>query len=244
MRRRRKPVVWLPQDITNRLGVAPAVATDVRQSADFFIAITGPALGILPDVQTVPLVKDNTVTGGITVNDGSTLADIESSGYRLRRVVGKLVVAVGQGVATDDTDPTAFKVTIGLIVLRVKQDNTPLDVVPSYDPSSLANTMDPWMWRRTWCLSDRAPAQQQNANVRFPISNVENYAGGNNDGSHVDAKVARVIGPEERLFLVASCQGIDGNPGAQNPGLIVIIGDLRCLGTMRSSQGNRRNATR
>lgn len=244
MRRRRKPVVWLPQDINNRIGIAPAIATDVRQSADFILAVTGNALGVLPDVGVIPLVKDGTPVGGLAVNTDASLSDIENSSYRLRRVVGKIVVAVGQGIATDDTDPTQFKITVGLIVLRVAQNDAPLQAAVTYDVTSLANTMDPWMWRRSWCLSDRSPGQALTPNIRFPISNVENYSGGNNDASHVDAKVARIIGPEERLFLVATVQGLDGQSAAPNPGLVLFIGDLRCLGTMRSSQGNRRNASR
>lgn len=244
-RRTKKPVVWLPQDLNNRLGIAPVVATDVGQNAHFIIAATGPALGNSPDAIVIPLVKDERGAGQEVVDTTASLADIENSSYRLRRIVGKIVVAVAQGVSTTDTDPTAYQITLGIIVLKVRQDGTPKDTALSqYRPERLDATMDPWIWRRSWCLSDRAPGGQGNNNIRFPISNVENYSGGNSDGSHVDQKTARVVGPEERLFLCGSVQGLDGSPAAQNPGLIIIIGDLRYLGTMRSSMGNRRNASR
>lgn len=243
-RRRRGPrVVWLPVDLNNRVG-APNPATAFTDSAHFFGALNGQAAGVAPDVTVIPLVKDTQTNSALLSAEGS-LADIASSGYRLRRIVGKIVILCGQGVAVLDSDPTLYQVTAGIIVLRTNQGGVEPALTPFiYNPEILNNYSDPWIWRRSWVVSDIEGAVTTGNNTRAPRSNIEGYSGGNADGSHVDQKTARVISAEERLFFVASCRGLDGNNQAQNPGLILVVGDLRCLGTVRTNQGNRGNASR
>lgn len=244
MRRRKPRVVWLPPDLNNRVGVAPVVASLPTQSAHFINAQTGPALGLNPDVQVTAVVKDVDAGDDFLTSVPSTLSDITNSGYRLRRLVGKINVLCAQDVAADPLDPTLYQVTAGFIVLRVRAGDTPLDTFGSYDPSAIGSSMDPWIWRRSWIIGDQAGAATINRNTRAPRSNFENYSGGNSDGPHLDQKTARLVGPEERLFFVCSVQGLDGDPQAPNPGLILVVGDVRVLASMRTSMGNRRNASR
>lgn len=111
-------------------------------------------------------------------------------------------------------------------------------------PSTLANVQDPWVWRRSWDISNsNAAALTADPNsAALPPSNV-NYGGGIMDGPHVDAKTARIVGPEERLFLDVAIEGINGDSQA-TPGAVVLLADLRVLASMRTNQGNRRNASR
>lgn len=242
-RRRGPKVVWLPVDLNNRLGAA-SPATAFVDSSHFTFTLTGPGAGIAPSTAAIPLVKDSESTSA-QLNIDATIADIASSGYRLRRVVGKLVVLVAQGVAAGAEDPTIYQVTMGVIVLKtdVTGVNTaqPADV---YSPEILNSVSDPWVWRRSWVLGDQEGAATVGSLLRAPRSNIENYAGGNSDASHIDQKTARTVGSEERLFLVATCRGLDGQPQAVNPGAISIVGDLRMLGSIRTNLGNRGNASR
>lgn len=239
--RRRPRVAWLPQDLNNRLGSAPVAATSPADSSTFILSLTGAALGVNPDVQFFPLVKDgntNQVADILT-----TLSDIENSGYRLRRIVGKLQIMVAQGTAADPADPSLFVVTLGLIVLKCSNGIAPNIAPAAIDPATLQTTEDPWIWRRQWVLSDAQGGAAQNRNIFAPTTNLV-YGAGSYDGPHVDAKTARIINQDERLFLVTSVAGADGSAQAPNPGLVIVIGDLRYLATMRTTVGNRRNASR
>lgn len=244
MRRRKPRVVWLPPDLENRVGIAPVPATLPNQSAHFITAQTGNAIGASPDVTVIPVVKDVDAGDDFLTSTPTTLSDIANSGYRLRRIVGKINVLCAQGVAADGLDPTLYQVTAGFIILRVRGGSSPLDTFGSYDPSAIGSSMDPWIWRRSWIVCDQEGAATINRNTRAPRSNFENYSGGNSDGPHCDQKTARLVGPEERLFFVQSVQGLDGDPQAPNPGLLLTVGDVRVLASMRTSMGNRRNASR
>jgi len=241
MRRRRPRVTWLPQDLQNRLGSAPAAANSPVDQSTFIVAFTGPALGVTPDTQIIPLVKDDNTND--IANASSTLSDIENSGYRLRRIVGKLQIMVAQGTAADAQDPSMFVITAGFIILKCSNGTVPNIAPLSINPSVLQTTEDPWIWRRQWVLSDVQGGAAQNRNLFAPPNNLV-YGAGSYDGPHVDAKTARIINQDERLFLVMSVAGVDGAAQAPNPGLIILLGDLRYLATMRTTVGNRRNASR
>lgn len=249
MRKRRKAkVVWLPLDLDNRLGTAPVPATSGQSSGTIIKIFTAPPLGAQNTTEEIPIVKDFAGgAGGLIAKQDSTLADIEESGYRLRRIVGKLIYSVQQGVAAVGADPSIFIVTAGFIIRRVNQDGASMAASVGLDQiscTSLNNTMDPWIWRRSWVIADRnAAAIAIDPNVNnFPQSNAV-YGAGNFDGPHVDAKTARIVGPEERLFLCTTIEGINGtDQGA--PGAVLLIGDTRVLGSLRTNVGNRRNAVR
>lgn len=243
MRRRRKPrVVWLPPAASDRLGANPAIAGFQQGAFDFFLDILGPGS-----------VTGNTATGYVAINSdlpsaefqasnvaAVSLSDIENSGYRLRRVVGKIFVSMFQSLAVSEDIPQVL-VTAGLIVLRVDGSGTPLSAADprAYDPSSITNWGDPWIWRRSWMLSNFTEADPLGLPL-FPDTNT-NFPSAL-DGPHVDAKTARRIGPEERLFLIASATVAKAGGGGNAH--ISITGELRCLGTMVTSAGNRRNASR
>jgi len=250
MAKRKAKVVWLPQDLNNRLGAAPVAATIGTQSATLIATLTAPPLGATPFHTEFPIVKD--FAGGPSGNVGdanATLADLEQSGYRLRRIVGKLGLSCLQGAAQAAGDGSIFHITCGFIIRRVNeagQSAMSLSSLGGVDisPATLDNTMDPWIWRRSWDIADRsASALGLDPNVdAFRPSNYL-YGGGVLDGPHVDAKTARIVGPEERLFLSVTVEGINGSSQGA-PGAILILGDLRILGSMKSNTGNRRNASR
>lgn len=245
--RRRPTVVWLPTTIAGRLGVSPAAATLESQSNHGIVADTvGPGLGaqaldIFDIVQDAPR---NTVTPA-----ANSLSDIEGSSYRLRRIVGKIFVAVDQNPVTGGilTNTTSMILTAGFIILDVDPvTGAPPIATNAIDPAVLATCRFPWIWRRSWCLSDQAQQatlRGLNIPVGFPFSPNNTDNGSVADGPHVDAKTARIVSDEKRLFLVIGAQALDGS-GAGIPLPYTVVTDLRILASMRKMSGNRRNASR
>lgn len=260
MRRKRKPkVVWLPLDLENRLGVAPAQASQGQtQSGTLIAVLTANPLGAVSLTQEFAVVKDfsGTAGGGLVgpglADQNATLADIEQSGYRLRRIVGKIGISVLQGSAAAAGDASIFHVTAAFIVRRTVTDDgrsaasfaSQVGSTSGIDTFTLDNIPDPWIWRRSWDVADSsAAAIALDPNVAsFPKSNYV-YGAGIFDGPHVDAKTARIVGPEERLFLDVSVEGVNGTAQG-NPGAVLVLADLRVLASMRTNVGNRRNASR
>lgn len=253
MRRTRKPrVVWLP--CTN----SQSAATDLTSSwsiASVPIAAADGGSGDPASLIEVPIVQDGIQSDPLGAN--SSLADIENSGYRLRRIVGKLYVFIAQ--TQDAFAEDLWGVTAGFMVRKVDpatggslataaSATTNFDLI---DPSNIRNNGDPWIWQRSWMLSNYftglplTPARDDTLAFMFHSGAGANYGrhypGGNAEGPHVDQKTARIVGPEERLFLNVAAQPIitDGIDTS-----LVIIYNFRVLASMRSNIGNRRNATR
>lgn len=234
MRRRTRPkVVWLPQTNANSLG---ANATTVYQK---FALQLGGDIGDFT-VGEIPLVIDDTHD---PLAAATTLADVEDSGYRLRRIVGK--IWVNQHQSAGDT-PGIRIVTAGIIVRRT--DVTTGASLASLDttgqlqsPGEIQNTADPWVWRRSWLLANNLATIAALNGETYPDSNQFFSAV---DGPHVDQKTARIIGPEERLFLNVSSTIVTAGMDLQTQDVCDIVTDLRVLGSMRTTVGNRRNASR
>jgi len=242
MRRRTKPrVVWIPQDPTH------SAALDSGSTNQTFI------LNVVGDVGSqvageIPLVIDNPADP-LTSAD-VTLSDMFNSGYRLRRIVGKIWVFVQQ--IAEDT-PRNIVVTAGIIVRRVDQADASLSLAASsagapaiINPGQIENTPDPWIWRRSWFLTNNlsTAASGSLGLSELPESNLE--MGSVADGPHVDQKTARIVGPEERLFLDVSVRSNLTGEASQDELAVstLVICDLRILASMRASSGNRRNASR
>lgn len=251
--KRRKPrVIWLPQDRFNRIGVLPGVgATLGTQQALGTGVLLAPGLGGSSTTSVYPLVGDPPANIALAGAAGTSLSDLISSGYRLRRVVGKLFVQVYQSnpAATyDPAFPNNFIVTAGIIVLRVDDLGLPINPTTElYSTQILDSTMDPWVWRRSWRLANQInlinSGAPNSANVSTAALPGNSYAGSVADGPHVDQKTARVVSNEERLFLVMTVVSLDGGD-AQTTWPIEFQWDFRFVATLRSNMGNRRNASR
>lgn len=234
MRRNRKPrVVWLPPTNANSFG----------QSATSGIKVF--ALNTTEanphTVGEIPLVIDSQDD---PLDPNTSLADVESSGYRLRRIVGKIWIT---NDGSDENTASFGILTAGLIVRRSNPatgqsyalTSTGADSLLS--PQEIPNYGDPWIWRRSWRIANTSSV----ADARRPNIPVNNFGNGPSavDGPHVDQKTARIVGPEERLFLdVAVRQNTEG--AGEIPIVWNVVCDLRVLGSMRTSSGNRRNASR
>lgn len=242
MRRRKQSVVWLPLDTTNRLGTDEVTAVGSDPSWLILGQDVPPfSTPVDPVVTIAPLVKDE--PQGVSTAS-SSLSDLEGSAYRLRRIVGKIFIQCSQFSGAEGGAATKILTTCGIIVLRVDEAGLPLsNATPEqYDVNALDAVRDPWIWRRSWGLGSNGQPDDEpprDLTPAFPPSNV--YYGSALDGPHIDAKTARLISDEERLFLVWSSIALDGNVDLQQ---LVLTADLRVLATMRKQSGNRRNASR
>lgn len=246
MRRRKAKVVWLP--LTNANSVDAA-----GRSTWGFASVVLPPDNQAGDSSTleVPVVIDG--SGSAALDPTSTLADIHGSGYRLRRIVGKLFCFIAQ---QDISAENLWGVSAGFIIRRVKEDGASFAAASGAirtNPADIENSMDPWIWQRSWLLSDGptfagvagavTPEQMAQLKGRGPTANFFGVSGGNADAAHVDQKTARIVGPEARLFLDVSATNILGNGnGAQTS--LVIVYNFRVLASMMTQSGNRRNASR
>lgn len=262
MRRRRKPrVVWLPQTNANSIGGGTEENTTVFQLKSITVPATSVTGASVTDE--IPLVLDAQVSFADT---GASLSDIENSGYRLRRIVGKIWAQVAQTDPGGDEanlskGPVSVIVTAGLIVRRTRTSTgaSLAAALGQISPATIENTGDPWIWRRSWILgnnfingnyADLTEGGSTFARVTqdpYPPNNWITGWGGNADGPHVDQKTARIVSSEERLFLSLSTTVLQesGNPPSDNVGITTaFITDLRVLGSLRTTSGNRRNASR
>lgn len=244
MRRSRKPrVVWLPPTNANSVDTVALISGIQTFQLDVSTDAVGDAV-----TGEIPLTIDGTDVDPLAAS--SSLSDVENSGYRLRRIVGKVFAFALQRPDGVNNNAFAAAVTAGIMVRRIDPGSdlslgflagsTPSDEL--INPQYIRNFGDPWIWRRTWVLGNNQAAQRQGAGFfgNFPESNTE--YGSAVDGPHIDQKTARIIGPEERLFLDVSAEILTS--GSNSTFSVRVWSDIRLLASMRTSSGNRRNASR
>lgn len=233
MRRKSPRVVWLPAND----GFTPAANPTVGISS-FALDISMAAPTVTAEI---PLVIDS---DDDPLSPTTSLSDMESSGYRLRRIVGKIWVA--GDTSDDESNIEAIAITAGIIVRRINPA-TGASLADGFsatgltNPAEIQNWSDPWIWRRTWVL---AGMQESLFEGVLPRSNAGAQAGSALDGPHIDQKTARLVGPEERLFLNCSANVLFGGGQGELINSTRIIVETRVLASMRTSSGNRRNASR
>lgn len=163
---------------------------------------------------------------------GSSLRDfVEGQEYVLDRVVGKVYCGFGRS----EGEVLTAIVCCGLAVLPVDDGapTTPAMNIDDYDPLLARNAQAPWLWRRTWLLSNNA---QPNL---FPYSPETNQQYGSVlDGPHLDTRgTKRRIRKEQRIFLVASAQVRNFTQiTSADPSFIDFTVDLRLFGSMRKAK--------
>lgn len=236
-RRFKRIVTWLPNIQRN---VEPSDNTPVNLS---FGTIAIDERGV-STTAVQALVRDQNPT----LTTDNVLADYTQGGYRLDRVVGKFYCGMEQKVAEPATDilPSTF-LTASLEILKVDPNtNQPVGVanLSNYDLTAPGNERDPWIWQRTWLLSN---GNAQNFTLPWaygPYTNAE--YGSVLDGPHVDAKTRRRVGPEERLFLIVTTFTAWDYTVATptiDPGAAWWMFQYRALGSPLKTS-NRRNASR
>lgn len=194
-----------------------------------------------------------------------TLHDLTSGQeYRLRRLVGKVHATPFVPVNVEDKarNVSGVHFAAGFIVLKTDDHGNPHVNFDECNPLAQDSADDPWIWRRVWTMatfpklafqsgsystnglaSIYVNAEQEVA-LNFPNATTE--FGSVADGPHIDAKTARIIGRQERLYCVMATRvwQPEGEADYNNDGLVYGHLDLRALASLRTGMGNRRNASR
>lgn len=191
------------------------------------------------------------------------LITIVGNEYFLKRIVGKLHAEVRGLCGPNNAGGTARCPAVlfgaGFFVARAADSavgggpNLPIgaaslaEQIEHYSPLSEDTIREPWIWRRVWTLSNFAVAKTtgtagvggiaQLGGENFPTS-TSNY-GSVADGPHIDAKTARRIRQDERLWFVVAAanwpESTLNNDGDLSNDLRGYL-DFRLLGAMRRAR--------
>lgn len=174
-----------------------------------------------------------------------SLADLLNSGWRCRRVVGKIFAAfqVKNGGNLDPTQVNygACAFSAGIMVRKVDAFTQP--AIQTVSTLERDDYTDPWAWRRSWVLGQGADIRRSqfvrsdnsivNVFTNFPATGTGGPLGTDEftafthfpsttagygsvlDGGHIDCKTNRIIGPEDRLFINLAAKGLPIQPDAQ-----------------------------
>lgn len=234
-RRRRRKYTWFPILGTSQ-GESTSRATIASLALD--VSTTGVSVvGVKPLTYDVP-ADNETAYGNLT----TPLNDFIGDEYFLKRIVGKLYV---QNLFTNGTVPGSDAppqlITAGFFVARCDESDSNQPVAFSsepdlYNPALTDTVREPWIWRRTWLLGNGGQGTAGGGAFALPAAN--NQEASSFEGTHVDAKTARRIRQQERLFLAVASQNyplVTATPtGALN---VILTGfDLRILGSLRKSR--------
>jgi len=185
------------------------------------------------DRQAVPLVTDATPNvDAAQAGINHSLRDlVEGQEYVLKRAVGKVWGSLDQ--SSEGSGVSRIILCMALAVLPVQDVAPTAPAIPDddWDPLLAQNTMSPYLWRRTWVLSNNVLSSQT---MFFP--NSTGGYGSVMDGGHLDTKgTNRRIRKEERIFILTSAMVQDA-VGTGGAGGVLWGYDLRFFGAMRRAR--------
>lgn len=233
-KRRRNTATWFPVNPTFFQEGGPALVP-------FETTFNFPANVSVGDTQIFPypLTLDGTPSVSLQ-DDGSSLRDyVEGQDYLLQRVVGKVWAGIDFTADSDDGVTEALA-CVALAVLPNQSGTQGPDLDPEeYNPFWAQNAQQPWIWRRTWRLSNpNSNAYDSTTQVSVWTPEVtwpartSGYTG-LHEGGHLDSKVKRRITKEHRLYIIAGLMALNES-GSESTSTAWSFGyDLRILGSMR-----------
>lgn len=223
-RRRRNEGTWLPtigQQASGEDGLffqsrSLALETGALETNEFIWGI-------------IPVTYDQPHEGGQLNSTFDSLISAIGSEYFLKRIVGKCHVWVDGRVASQNQDPSgplSLTVTAGYFIARAgafPDENSPIggtnlssnQTFESYNPEALQTTREPWIWRRSWVVSQQNNEGALSYLIQNPLGDVRMWDSGpqNNwegrsvaDGPHIDAKTRRRVRQDERLWFAVTCR--------------------------------------
>lgn len=252
-RRRKARSTWFPN-----LGITVADESDNSAQYSYFRTSLQPDVnsavppwsssgGIYKPMDIIALVPDTTPEVSGRQADVTLRDYVEGQEWALDSIVGS--IHVGCNAVNFDLDPgqspsaewATIAVTCGFFVADAEEGNT---VVPAedginLDPTSVDNIRSPWIWRRTWVLSNPGTIfSGQQTSGGWPTTN--SFVTGN-VGPGIRTKSKRRIRRNQRIWFVSACTGFDFSQitvsGAANDQPIInILADLRICGKMRKAR--------
>lgn len=216
------------------------------------------------DIHILPVTFDSpSEPSDFAASDHGVLAGMLGQEYFLRRLVGKVFAEYkGEQVANlIPAQPHAALFGAGFFVARASDSevagvggadspigvSTSQEVIENYSPLSGSTIREPWIWRRTWILSNKGQrdiqsAQSSTGDRNFAIGTgfPDTTAGYGSvmDGPHLDAKTGRLVRSDERLWFVVAARHWPLNDLDTNFASGEINGflDLRILGALRRAR--------
>lgn len=216
-------------------------AADIEDDSNGIgIALTIPANGTTT-LNVTPLIVD---TPSDDIAPGNPLGFYEGNEYFIKRIVGKLFAGFTQAAASTGTP--AVLLGAGLFVARAEDDDSGGPLVPigagsvaqltdNYSPLRVENNREPWIWRRTWILSNRLHTAADAGGINSYPRTTSEY-GSVADGPHVDAKTARRVKDGERLWWVLAGRNFPLNTTSNTAEQVTAYLDYRVLGAQRRSR--------
>jgi len=240
-RRKRAKYTWMPT-----LGGVSTSGDTSRGTAAFGQIIDVDSDTAVRNGFVTSLVPDETFQPDAAQTEQVSLRDFtEGQDWFLKRIVGKVWVGVAQSIPSvqDQVSWRNCWVTAAFFVAKAKDTNPEVPDLDfdEYDPQESQNVRQPWIWRRSWLLTDFGVTPNTHRQYSYPSSNTLNTGSGQMDGPHVDAKTARRIRREERLWFVAAAYGFSGavldfgGVVSDSQLQIAVNVDYRILGQMRRS---------
>lgn len=252
--RRRTRYTWLPT-----LGTAGVEGSDDNASGREFtlnVLATGDS-----EVVITPLTFDQPQEGDDLNLANNPLGTVLGNEYFLKRIVGKLFATITQQTALNG-DPSAPSLALfgaGFFIARANDTSqgadqpigsaSPSERSENYSPLSEDVIREPWIWRRTWLLQNRfqdfeflkarASAQFAAGTNRGQSEDIPTTTMGYHsvaDGPHIDAKTARRIKQDERLFFVVAARQFPIGSVSDSNGSMIGYLDFRLLGALRKAR--------
>lgn len=260
-RRRRAKFAWFPTLGTQVTGQGDD--PNFNLSGREFNITVAPGSGATPVTVVSPLTLDTPLEPEDVNNDApGILVGQMGQEYFIRRIVGKFFVtrsADQGGNSGVQFDHPGVLVGAGMFVARAGDEadvpgnaQLPLGGATAsgrWNNFGVLNSdtiREPWLWRRTWLLGklDAVLAKEIANNVETPTLGVfvENGAGypmssshygSVQDGPHVDAKTARRVGGDDRLFLAITATPMPSLSSASSSTGVSGYFDLRILAQLR-----------
>lgn len=256
MARRRRKYTWFP-----------TLGTDLPNTNDWcgrsFFQDVDPGGNLVAGVH--PLVPDIPLEGG----DVTQIQQSLEQEYVIERIVGKVHATLipqdtPEGGFVGLQQIAAARVTCGFFVARANSDVTVGDAnlpvggggVPGpgsgqsaeYNPAHVKQIREPWIWRRTWILSQSGQVQinspaQTNLSEGLAYPSTTAGYGSVHDGPHLDSKVGRRIGNDDRLWFAIATQAypvgtiLINDPVPLVTSTVRVELDYRVLGALRRPRG-------
>jgi len=251
-KRRRTKYTWLPTIGTD---------LDITGAPDDVVAgqqITTVALDTgETSIDIFPLTVDQPLEGTSLLNN-TTLGTVIGNEYVLKRIVGKWHAAM-QPKRLANNDPSnwgAVMVCVGIFVARAQDADQNADQPigsatigerrQNYSPLHTDCIREPWVWRRTWVLTNPAFANTQEAltagttlgstGIGYPTST--GLYGSVADGPHIDAKTVRRVKQDERLWVAIATLGFPLGGAVDQSSTVVHYFDFRLLGALRRARNS------
>lgn len=238
MRKRRTRYQWLFN--TGSTGPAAGIS-DTSSGREFSLAVNTNGTSVM---QVTDLLNDT--PGDDEPTRGLPMGVYQNNEYVIKRIVGKFFLEAQQTAASTGS---AFLVGAGIFVARADDADRPggnanqpvgfgAGTDTLYGPLNTDVIREPWIWRRTWVLTNQLATGGNPSMGSFPRNTAE--YGSIQDGSHIDAKTARRVKEDERLFAIIQARAIPLNGNAVASLAIRGYIDYRVLGAMR--KGHNRGA--